>query len=248
MADKRAYFKLDVGYLMNPKVAAVSLESSTAVLLHIGSIAYSAQHLTDGIVPIALLLRLTGATKDDASLLMLHGLWSDAGDGAAEVHDFLEHQRSSADVKHSTDKARKAATARWTPSDDASSNASSMPDALQVASDEAMPREKRERERKNTRTPAAPARFEEFWSAYPKRVDKGHARTAYTKALKKTDDETLIAGAKRYAAVQAGGDPKFTALPTTWLNGERWEDDATPAASAAIPRTAWDRPYVGEVR
>ena len=50
-----------------------------------------------------------------------------------------------------------------------------------------------------------------------------------------------------YAAAQAGGDPKFTALPTTWLNGERWEDDAT-VTPLPQSRTAWDRPFVGEPR
>jgi len=104
-----------------------------------------------------------------------------------------------------------------------------------------------ERRVKNTPAPATPAGFEEFWAVYPKRVDKGHARAAYVKALGKTDTETLILGAKRYAAAQAGGDPKFTALPTTWLNGERWEDDAT-VTPLPQSRTAWDRPFVGEPR
>ena len=106
-----------------------------------------------------------------------------------------------------------------------------------------------ERRVKNTRAPAPPAMFEEFWAAYPKRVDKGHARTAYTKALAKTDSQTLVTGAQRYAAAQAGGDPKFTALPTTWLNGERWEDEAVVVPLApARERSPWDRPFVGETR
>lgn len=154
MADKRAYFKLDVGYMSNPKVLAVLDESSDAILLHIASIAYSAQHLTDGVVPVKALLRMTGATHDDADLLLAAGLWEPGPTGGeAEVHDYLEHQRSSAEAKGASEKAKRAASARW----DASGNASSMPDAMPDASEPAMPREKREREEREKNKSAADA-------------------------------------------------------------------------------------------
>lgn len=137
MADKRAYFKLDVGYMTNPKVLSVLDESPTAVLLHIASIGYAAQHLTDGVVPVKALLRMTGATAEDADLLLAAGLWVNGPTGGkAEIHDYLEHQRSAAEAKGASEKAKRAASARW----DASSNASSMPNASETA----MPREERE--------------------------------------------------------------------------------------------------------
>lgn len=146
MADKRAYFKLDVGYMSNPKVLTVLDESPTAVLLHVASIGYAAQHLTDGVVPVKALLRMTGATQEDAALLFDAGLWIDGPSaGKAEVHDYLQHQRSAAEVKGASEKAKRAASARW----DASSNASGMPDAMLPASESAMPREERE-EREET--------------------------------------------------------------------------------------------------
>lgn len=154
MADKRAYFKLDVGYMSNPKVLSVLDESTTAILLHIASIGYAAQHLTDGIVPVKALLRMTGATQDDADLLIAAGLWVDGPTGGkAEVHDYLEHQRSSTEAKGASEKAKRAASARW----DASSNASSMPDAMPDASESAMPREKREREEREEEESGAAA-------------------------------------------------------------------------------------------
>lgn len=150
MADKRAYFKLDVGYLTNPKVASLALDHPQTVLLHIASIAYAAQHLTDGVVPVRLLLRINGASETDADLLFKSGLWIDTGNDTAEIHDYLEHQRSAAEVKVAEDKAKRAAHARW--------NASSMPQALPTASESAMPRE-RERERDiNNKGASAPRR------------------------------------------------------------------------------------------
>lgn len=150
MADKRAYFKLDVGYLTNPKVAAVAAQRPTAILLHIGSIGYAAQHLTDGVVPVALVLRLTGATRRDADALVGAGLWADLGDGNVQIHDYLEHQRSAAQAKAAEASGKKAALARWdatrTPDRDTPGNADRMRTAEGDASEGPMRREREERE------------------------------------------------------------------------------------------------------
>ncbi|QIK82644.1 hypothetical protein [Sanguibacter sp. HDW7] len=72
------------------------------------------------------------------------------------------------------------------------------------------------------------AEFDAFWAAYPHKVGKGTARTAWTKALRKTDAQTLI-----HAAQALSDDPnlperRYIPHPTTWLNAERWEDDPLP--------------------
>jgi hypothetical protein len=71
------------------------------------------------------------------------------------------------------------------------------------------------------------ADFIRFWEAYPRRAGKGHARRAWRKAITRASVDTIIAGAERYR-----DDPnrteQYTALPSTWLNGERWDDDPLP--------------------
>lgn len=155
MADKRAYAKFDVGYMDNPKVSAVFDESPLAVLLHMRSIMYAAQHLTDGVVPMRTVMRMVGATQDDAALLIKHELWEDRGADVA-VHDYLEHQRSAAQAKGAKEQGEKAARARWTPTStpepDAESNADSMQDGMPIT----MPIEREEREREKRTT--APSR------------------------------------------------------------------------------------------
>lgn len=90
--------------------------------------------------------------------------------------------------------------------------------------------------KKTTRTGARTSaatdeEFDQFWAKYPRREGKGYARTAWAKALKKTDAATLIKEAGAYAARSIGSDPKFIPLPATWLNGERWADEqSTPLA------------------
>lgn len=68
-------------------------------------------------------------------------------------------------------------------------------------------------------------RFDEFWAVYPKRQGKKPAQLAWAKALKTTDADTIIAGAKTYAAEVAGKDPKFTKYAQGWLTAERWTDE-----------------------
>jgi len=83
---------------------------------------------------------------------------------------------------------------------------------------------------KPKRAPAKPTpeRFDEFWSAYPKRVGKQAAIRAWRKAIELADCDQIIEGARRYAESRQGEDPKFTAHPSTWLNAGRWDDEPEP--------------------
>lgn len=95
-------------------------------------------------------------------------------------------------------------------------------------------------------TPAEPEEFATFWQAYPRREAKGAARAAYVKALKKTSSDVIVKAATAYAKSKAGEDRKYIALPATWLNAERWDDEPATTSSAA-PRSSWDRaPKIGE--
>lgn len=72
--------------------------------------------------------------------------------------------------------------------------------------------------------------FEAWYHAYPRRVGKGKARPAYTKARKTASAEVLLAAAEKAAVAYAVSDPRFVPHPSTWLTGERWLDrEAEPA-------------------
>jgi uncharacterized protein YdaU (DUF1376 family) len=71
------------------------------------------------------------------------------------------------------------------------------------------------------------AQFEEWWISYPRKVAKGAARKAFTKAIKKATLQELISGATRYAQERSDEDPQYTRHPATWLNGEGWKDQPT---------------------
>lgn len=73
-------------------------------------------------------------------------------------------------------------------------------------------------------------RFNAFWSAYPKKKGKQAAEKAFKKIA---PDETLLETMlnaleeqKRSAEWQKDNG-QFIPHPATWLNGKRWEDEAT---------------------
>ena len=74
-----------------------------------------------------------------------------------------------------------------------------------------------------------PQDFLAFWDHYPRKEAKKGALKSWRRAIKDATPETIIEGAKRYAAARDGQDPKFHAMPTTWLNQGRWDDEPPPA-------------------
>ncbi|WP_329564685.1 hypothetical protein [Kitasatospora sp. NBC_01266] len=92
--------------------------------------------------------------------------------------------------------------------------------------------------------PPPDAAFEAFWTAYPRRVGKGAARTAWTKALARgAEPEHLVAAAARHAAFHAaaGTDPKFIPHPSSWLNAERYDDELHTPQPAGPQQPAHQR-------
>lgn len=78
----------------------------------------------------------------------------------------------------------------------------------------------------------ADTEFEQFWSAYPRKVGKDAARKAFAGALKRASLEAVAAGLN---AATWPEDPQFIPHPATWLNQGRWADDPAAAAPRAPP-------------
>jgi hypothetical protein len=79
--------------------------------------------------------------------------------------------------------------------------------------------------------------FEKFWSLYPRNTDKGGARKAWQKAVKKAGILAVLAGVQAYARDPNLPEPQFIPHASTWLNNERWNDGPLPARSRAKPTT-----------
>jgi hypothetical protein len=105
MAGTR-WVKIDTSYLRNPKIIAISPH---AVLLHLASILWTADQLTDGHIPSealpeleveARISRRGNALETRTNELTKRALWVPNGDGF-ELHDFtsMNHQATRARVE-----------------------------------------------------------------------------------------------------------------------------------------------------
>jgi DNA-binding transcriptional regulator YhcF (GntR family) len=83
--------------------------------------------------------------------------------------------------------------------------------------------------------------FQTFWSAYPRRIGKGAARTAFKKALKFSSANEILKGATAYAAhcEEMGTEKQYIPHPSTWLNGERWDDDLESEKTETKKTIGW---------
>ena len=90
------------------------------------------------------------------------------------------------------------------------------------------------REEKETLTsnadPFAEA-FDQFWVCYPKKKNKADAVKAFKKAIKKAPLEQMLTAldVQMQTTEWKKEDGRYIPYPSTWLNGERWNDDVTPA-------------------
>ena len=80
---------------------------------------------------------------------------------------------------------------------------------------------------KDRGAPSPDEMFDAFWKEYPKRIAKGQARMAWSKACKVADPNEIVLGALRFAehTKKLGTEMQYIPYPATWLNGERWDDE-----------------------
>jgi len=82
------------------------------------------------------------------------------------------------------------------------------------------------REAHSSAKPSAPDLFDEFWSAYPKKVAKLAAKKRWDALVKRgTDPLEIIAGAVAYAREKRETDPQYVKQPDGWLSAGRWQDE-----------------------
>lgn len=104
------------------------------------------------------------------------------------------------------------------------------------------PSQKRKSEREGQK--AKEEWFSRFWAAYPKKRNKARARQAFfrIKKIEKVFPVMMQALGRQKASADWQKDGgQFIPLPTTWLNGERWEDveqvEVQPPASGPVVPT-----------
>jgi len=228
------WFKVD-DKLHDHRKARAAGTSAMGVWLLAGS--WSADNLTDGFIPAAILPRW--GRPRDASRLVEVGLWhayEQDGEKGWRFHEWDERQPTRAQKME--ERAAKVQAGKI--GGLASGRSRAQAQAKQSASGQVEPPSRPVPSRPKDSSPSAGAEteFEDWWAVYPRKVAKGAAAKAYKAASKKADAETLVAGLRRALPGWVGKEPDFIPHAATWLNAERWADEA-PKLTAVPEQNSW---------
>lgn len=149
--------------------------------------------------------------------LLKSGLVVLYGDGLAHIPMFLKHQHIN---------PRESASTLPVPPDcNGESQSSRVTDDENTRADASVTHreEGKGKEGKGKEIKACP--FDLFWAAYPKKEDKKNAAKKWEAAELDGKAEMIIADVKRRTTEHRPWVEGFVPHPTTYLNGERWNDD-----------------------
>lgn len=252
-ARKRgSYAPLSAHYYKDDAIDEAGLD---AELLYVRGLAFCADVLSDGFISERQLVRFVGVGMLDvisrANRLVDVGLWERV-DGGFRVRSWLEWNRSRDEITEyqAKDAARKTRSGGNPPESDPTPPRP--PNGVRTESvkeSERSPNGIRPRARtplhstplQEKTSPNADAsgttdtKFDEFWSVYPRRVQKQDARKAWSQVLRrKIHPDKVIAGAKRYAQERNGQDPNFTRHPASWLRAGGYDDEPDQTRLAVV--------------
>lgn len=225
-----AWFKVDDGFHHSAKVLSIPREVRAEALgAWIIAGTWSADNMTDGFIPTAVLLDWPFSIGAIQALIQC-GLWLDEDHGV-QFHDWCDYQPTREQLKAKQDEVSakrsvagsKGAAKRWQSDGKSMASDSPVPEPVPVP-------------KKNSSSSKLDENFEIFWEIYPRKVGKATARKAFLSAFSKYPYLTYLAiieGAKRIAADPNLPEPAFIPHPTTWLNRGGWEDDPYPGPAVA---------------
>lgn len=106
------YLRIDDNMPDHPKIVGLT---DGAFRLYVGGLCYSARHLTDGIIPLSAVPRLSPAFKPrHFDELVSRLLWVRlSANSWVEIHDFLDWNYSRESVLNRRQTARQNALKRW---------------------------------------------------------------------------------------------------------------------------------------
>lgn len=108
------WIRLDTALPDHPKILALidgHKDGRATAFVHICALAYAGRHGTDGFLPEPALPRVNGR-QADAQRLVQVGLWH-PDQGGWTINGWREFQASDESTQARSDRARKAAAARW---------------------------------------------------------------------------------------------------------------------------------------
>jgi predicted phage replisome organizer len=78
--------------------------------------------------------------------------------------------------------------------------------------------------------------FEQFWSIYPRKVDKKKALKSFKSCLKNYSLDTVLKGTKKYALQVKHTEKQYIKHPATFLNNESFIDGFEEVVTQEVPK------------
>lgn len=217
--DRRLYAKFDINMDDHPKILMLSDAAFRAL---VESTLYSRRQLSDGFLDDRVVSKRW--SMDIANELSTNDpdkpSWIKV-DGGYQIHDFEEHQTTTADIQAKRDAGRAGGLAK------ASKVVAPATEVPKQKGSNTLAKTETETEKKDLSSTLD--EFDQWYARYPKKEAKENARKAFTKARRTASLQELLEGLERYNKSVKGKDRQFIALPASWLNAGRWQDEAPTA-------------------
>lgn len=230
--DRRLYAKFDIGMDEHPKILALSDAAFRAL---IESTLYCRRQLTDGFIDDRILSKRWSMdiVQELSSNDPERPSWIKV-DGGYQIHDFAQHQTTTADIQAKRDAGRAGGLSK---ASKGVAPASKVPE--QKASN-TLSKTETETEKKDLSS--TPDEFDHWYAQYPRKEAKENARKAFTKARRQASLQELLSGLERYIISVKGKDRQYIALPGSWLNAGRWQDEI-PDTTKPAANSPWSKDF-----
>lgn len=233
--DRRLYARFDIGMDENPKILMLSDAAFRAL---VESTLYCRRQLTDGFIDDRLVSRRwsIGVVEELSGNDPSRPSWIKV-DGGYQIHDFAEHQVTTADIQAKRDAGKAGGLAK------ASKNVAPASKVLeQIASTSLAKTETETETRRKDLSTEAVDEFAQWYARYPRKEAKDAAKRAFTKARKSASLPELLSGLERYVTATKNDERRFIALPGSWLNAGRWQDEI-PNDTKPTAASPWSKEF-----
>ena len=218
------YARLSNDFWQDEDVSMLRRQNPAAALLFVLAISWCSDHSSDGRISRKTLLYVLNASDEDVETLAESGLIVADEDGSAyTLRSYLKYQNSAEDIKAKAE-ANRERVRRWREAHKTEGNG--------VETDNQEPRTNNQKNFiYNPQTPSGgfedyPQPFEQFWAACAWQADKPEAYAAWKRALRETNNATLIAAMSNYAADESNAG--YWQKPARWLNNQGWLNKPKP--------------------
>lgn len=218
------YARLSNDFWQDEDVSMLRRQNPAAALLFVLAISWCSDHSSDGRISRKTLLYVLNASDEDVETLAESGLIvADEAGSVYTLRSYLKYQNSAEDIKAKAETNRERVR-RWREARKTEGNG--------VETDNQEPRTNNQKNFiYNPQTPSGgfedyPQPFEQFWAACAWQADKPEAYAAWKRAIRETNNATLIAAMSNYAADESNAG--YWQKPARWLNNQGWLNKPKP--------------------